>query len=102
MLELFRKYTKKEEPAAPISNLNTLVRKGNNLFSDTLILLAERLSGNLFCADKIVVEQNGVLSGNITSKLCVVSGTITGDIVTTGQMEVKSTAVIKGNITTAA
>ena len=100
MLEIFKRSPKKEL-LAPISNISTLARQGNDLFSDTLILLDERLSGNLFCADKIVVEQNGVLSGNITSKLCVVSGTITGNIVSTDQMDIKSTAIIKGNIRSA-
>ncbi len=77
------------------------MREGNDLFSDELILLDEKLSGNLFCAEKIVVEQNGILSGNIISKLCVVSGTVNGNIVSADQMEIKSTAVIKGEIKSA-
>src|SRR5476649_2244483 len=100
MLEIFRRSPKKEL-TTPISNINTLVREGNDLFSETLILLDEHLSGNLFCAEKIVVEQNGILSGNITSRLCVVSGTINGNIVSTDQMDIKSTAIIKGNIRSA-
>src|ERR1700744_2545250 len=102
MLERLRRfYSKKEEIVTPASNINTLTREGNDLFSDTQILLDERLSGNLFCTDTVVVEQNGVLSGNLTSKQCVVSGKITGDIVSADQIDVKSTAVIKGNITCA-
>ena len=100
MFELFKK-TPKKEPETPISNIATLVREGDNLLSDSLILLDERLSGNLICAEEIVVEQNGVLSGNITAKRCVVSGTINGDIVSTHQMDIKSTAVIRGNIKSA-
>src|ERR1700722_13371727 len=100
MLNIFKKDTPKDLPSTA-SNISTLARDGNDLFSDTLILLDERLSGNLFCAEKIVVEQNGKLSGNITSKLCVVSGTINGNIVSTDQMDIKSTAIIKGNIRSA-
>jgi len=100
MLEMFKKYPKKEL-ISPISNISGLVREGNDLFSDKLILLDESLSGNLFCAETIVVEQNGKLSGNITSKSCVVSGTINGNIVSTDQMDIKSTAIIKGNIQSA-
>jgi len=100
MLEMFKKYPKKEL-ISPLSNINGLVRDGNDLFSDKLILLDESLSGNLFCAETIVVEQNGKLSGNITSKSCVVSGTINGNIMSTDQMDIKSTAIIKGNIQSA-
>jgi len=100
MLEMFRKYPRKDI-ISPISNISGLVREGNDLFSDKLILLDESLSGNLFCAETIVVEQNGKLSGNITSKSCVVSGTINGNIVSTDQMDIKSTAIIKGNIQSA-
>src|ERR1700761_2356133 len=97
----FLKRTPKKEPEASISNIATLVREGDDLFSDSLILLDESLSGNLFCAEDIVVEQNGILSGNVTAKRCVVSGTINGDIVSTDQMDIKSTAVIRGNIKSA-
>lgn len=100
MLKYFKKEPQKEQTES-ISNISTLVREGNDLFSDTLILLDETLAGNLFCAETIIVEQNGVLSGNITSKLCVVSGTINGNIISTDQMDIKSTAVIKGNIRSA-
>lgn len=97
MFEFFKRSAKKE-PEAPISNIATLVREGDNLLSDSLILLDERLSGNLFCAEEIVVEQNGILSGNMTAKRCIVSGTINGDIVSTDEMNIKSTAVIRGTI----
>jgi len=100
MLEIFKR-TPKKELVSPISNISNLVREGNDLFSDKLILLDESLSGNLFCAETIVVEQNGKLSGNITSKSCIVSGTINGNIVSTDQMDIKSTAIIKGNIQSA-
>jgi len=97
MFEFFKRSSKKESEA-PVSNIATLVREGDNLLSDSLILLDERLSGNLFCAEKIVVEQNGILSGNMTAKRCVVSGTINGDIISTDEMNIKSTAVIRGTI----
>src|ERR1700748_1024154 len=102
MLEMFKKYPRKELNTNPVSNISGLVREGNDLFSDKLILLDESLSGNLFCAEEIVVEQNGILSGNMTAKRCIVSGTINGDIVSTDQMDIKSTAVIRGNIKSAA
>jgi cytoskeletal protein CcmA (bactofilin family) len=100
MLNIFKKETQKPIPNSN-SNISGLVRDKNDFFSDELILVDQKLSANLFCAEKIIIEQTGVLQGNITSKLCVVSGTINGNIVSTGQMDIKSTAVIKGNIKSA-
>jgi cytoskeletal protein CcmA (bactofilin family) len=95
MLKLFKKETKH----LPLqSNINSLLREGSDFFSNELILLNERLSGNLFCAEKTIIEQNGILSGNITSKVCVISGTVNGDVLSTEQTEIKSTAVILGDI----
>jgi|GEM_PF-7011333 len=38
----------------------------------------EKLSGNLFCAEKTIVEQNGVLTGNITIHI---DATVNGHII---------------------
>jgi len=84
-----------------VSNINELVREGNDYFSDELILLDEKLKGNLFCAEKVVIEHHGILFGNITSKTCVVSGAVNGDITSLDLLEIKGTAVVIGDIQSA-
>ncbi|MCC8424414.1 polymer-forming cytoskeletal protein [Mucilaginibacter sp. UR6-11] len=99
MLNIF----KKEIPVLvePISNIRDLVHDGNDYFSDEFIILDEKLTGNLFCAEKVVVELRGILKGNITSKTCLVTGTVNGDILSLDLLDIKATAVVRGNIQSA-
>jgi cytoskeletal protein CcmA (bactofilin family) len=99
MLSLF----KKETPTVTdsISNIKDLVCEGHDYFSDELIILDEHLAGNLFCAEKVVIEQHGVLMGNITSKTCTVTGVVNGDILSLDLLDIRSNAVVRGNIQSA-
>ncbi|MGF7078544.1 bactofilin family protein [Mucilaginibacter sp. UYCu711] len=99
MLSIF----KKETPAVheSISNIKNLIRDGNDYFSDEFIVLDEKLTGNLFCAEKVAVELHGILKGNITSKTCLVTGTVNGDILSLDLLDIKATAVVRGNIQSA-
>jgi cytoskeletal protein CcmA (bactofilin family) len=99
MLSIFKKET--NTVTESISNIKDLVHDGNDYFSDELIVLDERLTGNLFCAEKVAVELHGVLTGNITSKTCLVTGTVNGDILSLDLLDVKATAVVRGNIQSA-
>ncbi len=99
MLNFFKK---EPQPAAePTSNIKDIAREGNDFFSDDLILLDEKLTGNLFCAEKVVVERHGMLSGNIISKTCIVNGKVSGDITSLDLLEIKATAIVMGNIQSA-
>jgi cytoskeletal protein CcmA (bactofilin family) len=99
MLNIFKKETQNIDE--PVSNIHSLAREGNDYFSDELIILAEKLTGNLFCAEKILIERNGVLTGNITAKDCIVNGTVDGDITSLDLLEIKSTAIVRGDIQSA-
>lgn len=100
MLSIF----KKEAPAIveSISNIKELIREGNDYFSEELIILDEQLTGNLFCAEKVSIEHRGTLNGNIASKTCTVTGTVNGDILSLDLLDIKSTAVVRGDIQSAA
>jgi cytoskeletal protein CcmA (bactofilin family) len=97
MLRIF----KKEAAPPAASNITSLVREGNEYFSDELICLNEKLTGSLFCTEKVVIEHNANLTGNIAAKVCIISGTVNGTIATTDHLEIKSTAVIEGDIRSA-
>jgi cytoskeletal protein CcmA (bactofilin family) len=99
MLNIFKKET--HTVNEQISNIRDLIHDGNDYFSDELIVLDEQLTGNLFCAEKVAVEQHGVLTGNITSKTCLVTGTVNGDILSLDLLDIKATAVVRGNIQSA-
>ncbi len=96
-------FFKKESPVAivPKSDIQNLIHDGNDYFSDELICLDEKLTGNLFCAEKVVVEQHGVLNGNITAKTCLVTGVVNGNITSLDLLDIKASAVVRGNIQSA-
>jgi cytoskeletal protein CcmA (bactofilin family) len=97
MLKLFRKKPQKTVINS-LSNINGLVREGNDYLSDKVIFLDQKLAGNLFCSEEIFIENDGELQGNICGKHCVISGTVTGNISTTELLEITKTAVIRGKI----
>jgi cytoskeletal protein CcmA (bactofilin family) len=99
MLNIFKKET--HTAAEPTSNIKDLIHDGNDYFSDELIVLDEQLEGNLFCAEKVVIDQYGVLTGNITSKTCLVNGMVRGDILSLDLLDIKASAVVMGNIQSA-
>lgn len=99
MLNIFRK-----EPATqpiPKSNIKDLINDGNDYFSDELICLGENLTGNLFCAEKVIIDQHAELTGNITSKTCLVTGVVNGNITSLDLLDIKAGAVVRGSIQSA-
>jgi cytoskeletal protein CcmA (bactofilin family) len=99
MLSIFKRET--HTTTIPKSNIPDLVHDGNNYFSDELICLDEKLTGNLFCAEKVIVAQDGELTGNITSKNCQVTGVVNGNITSLDLLDIKASAVVRGNIQSA-
>ena len=97
MLKLFRRAPQKPVIDS-LSNINGLVREGNDYLSDRVIFLDQKLAGNLFCSENIFIEKDGELTGHICGKHCVVSGVVTGNISATALLEITKTAVIKGKI----
>jgi cytoskeletal protein CcmA (bactofilin family) len=100
MLNIFKKET--ATAAVCKSNIHDLVNEGNDYFSDEYICIDEKLNGNLFCAEKVVIEQHGQLNGNITSKTCMVTGVVNGNITSLDLLDIKASAVVRGNIQSAA
>lgn len=95
MLNLFKRGPKQP----PIeSNINSLICKGNDYFAAELILLNERLTGNFYCAEDIVIERMAQFTGNIAGKNCIISGKTTGDITATEHLFIRESAVINGNV----
>ena len=81
-----------------ISNIGGLIKEGGDYLSDELILLDDKLTANLYCSDKIVIESSGHLSGNICGNVCIISGTVVGNISSTELLQIKKTAVVKGKV----
>lgn len=76
----------------------TIIRVDDNFISSSSIILDEVLIGNIYSLKEVIVAGTAEISGNITSRTASVSGKVYGDIVSTEYADIKSTAVISGNI----
>lgn len=59
------------------------------------------LKGTINISGKLVVDESGVIEGNITCKSAMISGKIDGKIVVDELLELKHSANIHGDIVTA-
>lgn len=76
----------------------TIIRVDNNFISSSSIKVDETLIGNIYSLKEVIVEPVAEISGNITSHFCNISGRVIGDIIAIDYVELKSTAVVEGNI----
>ncbi len=88
----------KREIAPLVSNVADKLRDGNDLLSTDTIVVNDAFNANLFCRGEITIGSAGILSGNLTSEVCTINGSITGNICTVQKLDIKSTAVINGDI----
>lgn len=91
-----------KKPAAA-GQIDTLIGEQchlqGNLKSQNSIRIEGRIIGNVACEGMVVVGEKGRIEGNIEAKDLLVYGRIEGDI-TAGNLDLKTTAHISGNIDT--
>ena len=96
---LKRYFDKKDRQKEIIADFHTtIIRVDDNFISSSSVMLDERLMGNIFSLKEVIVAQTAEISGNITSRVCTVNGKVSGDILSTEYAEIKSSAIITGNI----
>ena len=76
----------------------TIIRVDDNFISSSSIILDEVLMGNIYSLKEVIVAGTAEISGNVTSKTASISGKVYGDIISLEYADIKSTAVINGNI----
>ena len=60
-----------------------------------------KIKGNIKISGKLVIDDTGVIDGNVTCKSALISGKLDGKIIVDELLELKSTAKIHGDIVTA-
>lgn len=96
---LKRYFDKKGRQKEIIADFHTtIIRVDDNFISSSSVKLDERLMGNIFSLKEVIVAQTAEISGNITSRVCTVNGKVSGDILSTEYADIKSSAIITGNI----
>ncbi|MBQ3656148.1 MAG: polymer-forming cytoskeletal protein [Bacteroidales bacterium] len=59
-----------------------------------------QIKGNINISGKLVVDDSGVIEGNITCKSALISGKLDGQIIVEDLLELKHSAIIHGDIVT--
>lgn len=90
---------KKDSRQETIADFHTtIIRVDDNFISSSSIILDEILVGNIYSLKGVLVADSAEISGNVTSRTASISGRVYGDIISTEYAEIKSTAIISGNI----
>lgn len=76
----------------------TIIRVDDNFISSSSIILDEVLMGNIYSLKEVIVAGTAEVLGNVTSRTASISGKVYGDIISMEYVDIKSTAVISGNI----
>ncbi|HCN84964.1 MAG TPA: hypothetical protein DIT07_15305 [Sphingobacteriaceae bacterium] len=97
MTDFVSNLIKKFKPS-PQKDSTSIKPNSKNLVSVDSILLNEHVKVNIYSLKEVNIDKEGVVTGNIHSKSCVVNGKVNGNILSSEYIEVKNTAVIEGNI----
>jgi len=83
--------------------ISTLIGAGAVFNGDITVQDAMRVdgtvNGNCTCKGNFILGTAGVVEGNISAQDVMVSGQVTGDILSAGKLEILSTGKVKGDIT---
>lgn len=90
---------KKHRRQEVIANFHTtIIRVDDDFISTSSIILDEVLKGNIYSLKEVIVAGTAEISGNVTSRTASISGKVYGDIISMEFADIKSTAVISGQI----
>lgn len=99
-VSFIKKYlNKKDRRQETVADFHTtIIRVDDNFISSSSIVLDEKLRGNIYSLKEVIVSGTAEISGDITSSIASISGRVYGNIVSIEFADIKSTAVIRGNI----
>lgn len=70
------------------------------IIADSDFRIDGEVEGTINCNGKVVIGQKGILKGSISCVNAEIIGTVEGDIVVSETLSLRSTGVIKGEVTT--
>ena len=83
--------------------ISTIIGEGyvftGELLGPSVIRIEGKIIGNVNIDCGVILGENGIIEGNITSQSVIIYGTVNGNIKTT-QLEIKKTGLINGEIIT--
>ncbi len=102
MLNMNLKKGETKQPSMRTLEFDIIIGK-NSTFEGTLrsggsIRIDGKTTGEIFADGEVIIGQEAVCNGNITSSNIEISGNVVGDIASGGCMKIYSSGLLKGNI----
>lgn len=98
---MFKKNNKQKPLEINEQQISTIIGEGYTLTGElqgsSVIRIEGKLIGNVNVDGGVVLGENGMIEGSITSKSVIIYGTVNGNIKTT-QLEIKRTGFVNGDI----
>jgi cytoskeletal protein CcmA (bactofilin family) len=100
---MFKKKNQQQSLQINDQQISTIIGEGyvftGELQGASIIRIEGKIIGNVNVESGVILGENGIIEGNITSRSVIIYGTVNGNIKTT-QLEIKRTGQIHGQITT--
>ena len=95
---------KTQIPTVGSNSLNSLVggtKVEGNINAQTDFRIDGTLVGNLNGKQKVIIGTEGKVKGEIICKNAIIEGSFDGSLTVSGQLNIKTTAIVSGNVKTA-
>ena len=100
---MFKKKNQQKKLDINQQEISTIIGEGytftGELSGASIIRIEGKIIGNVRVESGVVLGENGVIEGDIFTKSAIIYGTVTGNV-EAGQLEIKRTGRIAGDITT--
>ena len=100
---MFKAKNKQQALQINDQQISTIIGEGyvftGELQGPSVIRIEGKIIGNVNVDSGVILGENGIIEGNITSQSVIIYGTVNGNIKTT-QLEIKKTGLINGEIST--
>ena len=87
------------------NEINALLGRGSEfegkLTFEGTVRIDGKFTGEIFTDDMLIIGEGASVSASIEAGTCIVFGDVSGDILTTSLLELRSPARLKGNVQTA-
>jgi len=100
---MFKAKNKQQALQINDQQISTIIGEGyvftGELQGSSVVRIEGKIIGNVNVDSGVILGENGIIEGNITSRSVIIYGTVNGNIKTT-QLEIKRTGHINGEIST--
>lgn len=100
---MFKSNNKQQSLQINDQQISTIIGEGyvftGELQGSSVIRIEGKIIGDVNVDSGVILGENGIIEGNITSRSVIIYGTVHGNIKTT-QLEIKKTGIINGEIKT--